>query len=105
MANMIPFRGVKSTRKNRNRKYKPKPWTPICHHTREAYTVYKWYKSFHSFYQKRHKWELIEMALPIYDKDWNVKRYQRMFVELQDLQPYYNKFLENIDFVINVKDI
>ncbi len=45
------------------------------------------------------------MALPIYDKDWNVKRYQRIFVELQDLQPYYNKFLENIDFVINVKDI
>ena len=45
------------------------------------------------------------MALPQYDKDWIIKRYQRIYVELKDLQPYYNKFLENIDIVINVKEI
>ena len=93
---------MKSTR-YRRWKYKPKLWTPICHHTKEAYTAYKWYKSFQSFYTKRHKGELIEMAMPVYDKHWDIKQYQRVYVELQSLQPYYNNFLENIDFVINVK--
>ncbi len=95
---------MKSTRK-RKFKYRPKPWTPICHHTREAYISYKWYSSLQAFYNKRSQGELIEMALPQYDKDWIIKRYQRIYVELKDLQPYYNKFLENIDFVINVKEI
>lgn len=91
---------MKSTRK-RKCKWNPKIGTPICHHTKEAYTAYKWYKSFHSFYNKRHKWKIIEMAMPMYDKEWNIRRYQRMYVDLDDLQPYYNKFLENLDFVIN----
>ena len=39
--------------------------------------------------------------MPMYDKEWNIRRYQRMYVDLDDLQPYYNKFLENLDFVIN----
>lgn len=93
----------KSTRKVKW-KWKPKPWTPICHHTREAYCAYKWYKSFWSLYKKTSNGDVIVMAMPVYDKHGNIKRYQRVYVELKDLQPYYNKFLEHLDFVINVKE-
>ena len=93
---------AKSTRKRRL-KWRPKVWTPICLPTKESYMAYKWYGSKNTFYTKRYLWEIIEMAYPIYNTDWSVKRYQRMYVDLKDLQPYYNKFLENIDFVINEK--
>jgi c-di-GMP-binding flagellar brake protein YcgR len=64
---------------------------------------YKWYKNVQTFYNKRSKKQLIEMAMPIYDKIWIIKRYQRVYVDISDLQPYYEKFLENIDFVVNAK--
>ena len=93
----------KSTRKRRYKR-KPKPWTPICHHTREAYSAYKWYKNLESFYRKSSRGELILMAMPEYDNVWNIIRYQRVYVEIQQLQPYYNKFLEKLDFIVNVKE-
>lgn len=100
-----PINWVKTTRRMRNVRYKPKLGTPICHHSKEAYCTYKWYTSFQTFYSKRSSWEIIEMAMPIYDKEWNKHRYQRVYVSIHDLQPYYNKFLENIDFIINAKEI
>lgn len=98
-----PVNGNKSTRK-RKYKWKVPPWTPICHHTKEAYTVYKWYKTFQSFYKKRGKKEIILMAYPIYKPDWTIKRYQRMYVELKDLLPFFRDYLDSIDISIHEKE-
>lgn len=80
------------------------PGTPICHHTKEAYTTYKWYKTFQSFYKKCSKKEIILMANPLYRPDWTIKRYQRMYVELKDLLPYFRKYLDSIDIIVTTKD-
>lgn len=98
-----PKRANISTRKRRFKRKVP-PGTPICHHTKETYTVYKWYKSFQSFYKKRSKKEIILMAYPLYKPDWTIKRYQRMYVELKDLLPYFKDYLDSIDISVHVKE-